>query len=265
MTGAKHSSKLAPAIAPSLLREMNQRLLLDMLFTGGPATRPQLAKATGLSQPTVIAALSDLERQDLVRPRGLATSAPGRTPMVYEINPSVGAVVGVDVGREWLRLLVTDLSGFRLSQLETRNTASDRNSLVEAIGQLVAKGAAEAGLGTDDITHTVIGSPGVFRAEKSKLLYAANLPGWQLSLVSTALEERIGSPMTMENDANLAALGEYTYGAGRSAEPFVYLMIGTGVGIGLIIDGHLYNGFTGSAGEIKYLPIGEEEVVLRKN
>jgi predicted NBD/HSP70 family sugar kinase len=263
VTGPRQSSKLAPAIAPSLLREMNQRLLLDLLFTGGPATRPQLAKDTGLSQPTVIAALSDLERQELVRACGLATSAPGRAPMLYEINPSIGAVIGVDVGRQWLRLLVTDLSGTRLSQLEVHNTASDRNSLVEAIGELVSKGTADAGLEPDAITHTVIGSPGVFEADRSKLLYAANLPGWQRSLVAAALQERIGSAVTIENDANLAALGEYTYGAGRSAEPFVYLTIGTGVGVGLVIEGHLYHGFTGSAGEIAYLPIGQEKA-LRK-
>ena len=181
MTARRRSSKLTPAVAPSLMREMNQRLLLDMLFTGGPATRPQLAKAAGLSQPTVIAALSELERQQLVLPRGLATAAPGRTPMLYDFNPAAGAVVGVDVGRQWLRLLVTDLAGTCLSQDKARNTASDRDGLVQAIGQLVEKGRADAGLSPDQTTHTVIGSPGVIKDDRSKLLYAANLPGWTRS------------------------------------------------------------------------------------
>jgi predicted NBD/HSP70 family sugar kinase len=81
--------------------------------------------------------------------------------------------------------------------------------------------------------------------------------------VQTALQERIGPDVSFENDANLAALGEYTYGAGQAADPFAYLTIGTGVGVGLVIDGHLYRGFTGSAGEVAYLPIGQE-TVLRK-
>jgi predicted NBD/HSP70 family sugar kinase len=259
MTNARLTpSKLMAGIAPSILRDMNRRLLLDVLFTSGPATRPQLARITGLSQPTVIAALADLEKLDLIRPCGRVTSAPGRAPMLYDVNPSIGAVVGVDVGREWLRLLVTDLAGNRLSQLNVRNTAADRAGLVEAVGELVSTGIAGAGLEPEAITHTVIGSPGVFDGGRSRLLYGANLPGWQRERVTEAFHERLGSALTIDNDANLAALGEYTYGAGRSTEQLVYLTIGTGVGAGIVIDGKLYRGFTGSAGEVGYLPIGSE-------
>jgi predicted NBD/HSP70 family sugar kinase len=246
------------AVAPSILREMNQRLLLDLLFIGGAATRPQLGKAAGLSQPTVNAALADLERLKLVRPCGRTTSAPGRAPMLYEINPRAGAVVGVHIGREWIRLLVTDLSGTRLSKLDMRNVAADRNSLVEAVGQLVSKGTADSGLVPEDITHTVIGSPGVFEPGRSQLLYAANLPGWIRSRVVQALDERFGAAVTIENDANLGALGEYTYGASKTVRESVYLKVGTGVGLGIVIDGRLYRGFSGSAGEAGYLPIGRE-------
>jgi predicted NBD/HSP70 family sugar kinase len=251
------SNRIA-AVAPSILREVNQRLLLDLLFTGGPATRPQLGRAAGLSQPTVNAALADLERLDLVRPCGRTTSAPGRAPMLYEINPRAGAVVGVDIGREWIRLLVTDLAGTRLSKIDMRNVAADRNSLVEAIGQLVSKGTADAGLEPEEITHTVIGSPGVFDTDRSQLLYAANLPGWVRSRVVQALDERFGTAVSIDNDANLAALGEYTYGVSKAVQQSVYLHIGTGVGVGIMIDGRLYRGFTGSAGEVGYLPIGRE-------
>jgi predicted NBD/HSP70 family sugar kinase len=72
------------------------------------------------------------------------------------------------------------------------------------------------------------------------------------------MDQRIGSAVTIDNDANLAALGEYTYGAGKSAQQFVYLTIGTGVGVGIVLDGKLYRGFRGSAGEVGYLPIGRE-------
>ena len=178
--------------------------------------------------------------------------------MLYEINPSAGAVVGVDIGREWIRLLATDLAGTSLSRLDIRNVAADRNSLVEAVGQIVSRGTAEAGLQPEEITHTVIGSPGVFDTDRSQLLYAANLPGWQRSRVVKALDQRLGPAVTIDNDANLAALGEYTYGAGKGAQQFVYLYVGTGVGVGIVVDGKLYRGFRGSAGEVGYLPIGRE-------
>ena len=236
------------AVAPSILREMNQRLLLDLLFIGGAATRPQLGKAAGLSQPTVNAALADLERLKLVRPCGRTTSAPGRAPMLYEINPRAGAVVGVHIGREWIRLLVTDLSGTRLSKLDMRNVAADRNSLVEAVGQLVSKGTADSGLVPEDITHTVIGSPGVFEPGTQSAVVCRE-PAFRLASLPSGSRRWTSvsaAAVTIENDANLGALGEYTYGASKTVRESVYLKIGTGVGLGIVIDGRLYRGFSGS-------------------
>jgi predicted NBD/HSP70 family sugar kinase len=237
---------------------MNQRVLLELLFSSGPITRPQLARLSGLSQPTVIAALADLENAGLVKAVGHARTAPGRAPMVYEVDPTVGAVVGVDIGREWLRLVVTDLAGTRLCQLDERNTAKDPDAMMDAVMQLVHQGMDKAGLGPDVITHTVVGCPGVYDTDSRQLRFAANLPGWGRLAVAAALRERLEGALTVENDANLAALGEYTYGAGRATRQFVYLTIGTGVGVGIVLDGKLYRGSTGSAGEIGHLPVGEK-------
>ena len=245
-------------MAPSVLRTMNQRLLLDLLFSSGPVTRPQLAKLSGLSQPTVIAALADLEDAGLVKAVGHARTAPGRAPMVYEVDPTVGAVIAVDIGREWLRLLVTDLAANRLCQLDRRNTAKDPDEMMDAVVQLVRQGTEKASLAPDVITHTVVGSPGVYTADSQQLRFAVNLPGWGRLAVTAALRERLDGELTVDNDANLAALGEYTYGAARSTRQFVYLTIGTGVGIGIVLDGRVYRGSTGSAGEVRYLPVGDK-------
>src|SRR4051794_3466892 len=91
-------TRSGPAVAPSLLREMNQRLLLDRLFADGPATRPQLAKDTGLSQPTVIAALDGLERAGLVLARDGEPAQLGRPAKLYSANPAAGTVAGIDIG-----------------------------------------------------------------------------------------------------------------------------------------------------------------------
>src|ERR1700712_4843234 len=97
-------SRFSAAVAPSLLREMNQRLLLDRLFTEGPATRPQLSRDAGLSQPTVIAALDGLERAGLVLARDGEPPQLGRPAKLYSANPSAGTVAGIDIGRGWLAL-----------------------------------------------------------------------------------------------------------------------------------------------------------------
>lgn len=245
------------AVAPSLLRQMNQRLLLDRLFVNGPAIRPQLARDTGLSLPTVIAALRDLEQAGLVRGAGRLEAAQGRPAAAYEADPTAGSVVGVDIGREKLRLLVTDLAGHPLSRLETRNTARTADALVDQVEQAVADATGQASMEASAVTQTVIGSPGVFDPRRGRIMYAANLPGWQRTGLAETLAERLGTPLTIDNDANLAALGEHTFGVARDVRHFAYVMIGTGVGLGLVLDGRLYRGRDGAAGEVGYLPIGD--------
>jgi len=245
----------AVAIAPSVLRAMNQRLLLDQLFADGPATRPELAKHSGLSLPTVIAALADLENAELVRPAGRSATAHGRPATRYEANPSAGHVVGVDVGRDRLRVAVADLAGTQLGHLDLRNTARTSAALVERIVEAVASAARVAEIDPADLTHAVIGSPGVYDGGRGRVLYAANLPGWQRVGLAETLGQRLGTSLTVDNDANLAALGEHAYGAGRNTDHFVYAHVDTGVGIGMILDGRLYRGFSGAAGEVGYLPL----------
>src|SRR5947209_6378800 len=125
------TSRFSAAVAPSLLREMNQRLLLDRLFTEGPATRPQLARDAGLSQPTVIAALDGLERAGLVLARDGEAAQLGRPAKLYAANPAAGAVAGIDIGRGWLHLQVADLLGTTLAQVGVRNTATGAAALVD--------------------------------------------------------------------------------------------------------------------------------------
>jgi predicted NBD/HSP70 family sugar kinase len=253
---ARRPKQLTPAVAPSLLRTMNQRVLLDLLFNAGPATRPRLARDTGLSLPTVIAALNDLEAARLVRIADHSATSRGRPAPSYEANPVAGAVTAVDIGHEWLHVLVTDLSGTRLSQVDARISRRGAQALVEHIGQTVTSAIGQADLTPTAVTHTVIGSPGVFAAERRRVMYAANLPGWQRTGIADALAARLGTSVTIENDANLAALAEYTHGAAREVHQFAYLTIGTGVGLGFVLDGQIYRGRAGSAGEVGYLPIG---------
>lgn len=256
---------LTPAVAPSLLRTMNQRLLLDRLFADGPATRPQLARDAGLSQPTVNAALADLQQAGLARAAGRPGTAHGRPAQLYEADAGAGAIAAVDIGHDWLRLIITDLASNQLSRVDVRNDARSARALVQRVSAAVADAAAESGLPPTAITHTVIGSPGVFRPQQGRVAYAANLPGWQRPGLAEALTAQIGTPLTIDNDANLAALGEHSKGAGRGVNQLAYLHIGTGVGLGLVLNGHVYRGFSGAAGEVGYIPLGEPPYEQARN
>lgn len=244
------------AVAPSVMRTINQRLLLGTLYSDGPATRPQLAKAAGLSLPTVSAALAELEAAGLTRSSPSAEVTTGRPAVLFEANPSAGAVAAVDLGREWIRVVVTDLLSNRLARTDTRNTARGATKLVSLVGAAVRGALEEAGLDPSDVTHTVIGSPGVLRRGHGRVAFAANLPGWQRPGLVESLKAQLGESLTIDNDANLAALGEHADGAGVGVSQLVYLHIGTGVGLGIVIDGELYRGSTGAAGEVAYIPLG---------
>ncbi len=241
---------------PRLLRAINERALLDHLRQAGPRSRAQLARDTGLSKPTVSQALANLERVGLVRHVGHAAGPRGRAALVYEPDASAGHVVGIDVGRVWLRAAAADLSGTVLARTDERNRARSAASLVRAVAALHADVAAKASLSAAAVTHTVVGTPGVVDRASGRLVYAMNLPGWGRPGLLAALNTALGEPTTVENDVNLAALGEREFGAGAQARTFVFLSVGTGVGMGLVLDGELFRGARGAAGEVGFLPFG---------
>jgi predicted NBD/HSP70 family sugar kinase len=240
---------------PRLLRAINERALLETLRRVGPSSRPQLARMAGLSKPTVSLALANLQTAGLVRPVGLATPAPGRTAMLYEVDPTAGYVVGIDIGRAWVRVAAADLAGQIVARHDERNRERSATALVRLVSA-VAHGVVEAaGLTWEQVAHTVVGGPGVFDPDSDRLMLAPNLPGWSRPGLMSSLREALPPSVALDNDANLAAVGERSYGSGRDADTFVYVSIGTGIGMGIIIDGQLYRGAHGAAGEVAYLPV----------
>src|SRR5262245_18896970 len=121
---------------PQLLRTMNERLLLDRLREHGPASRGDLAKATGLSKPTVSAALSGLQDAGLVNMVGAMGGRPGPTTAIYDMNAKAGHVAGVDIGRDWIRVAVAHLWGEVIARQVTRNTARSAADLVRRVRRL---------------------------------------------------------------------------------------------------------------------------------
>src|SRR4029453_15303218 len=237
---------------PRLLRAHNERTLLEHLRDAGPSSRPDLARIAGLSKPTVSQALANLESAGLVRRVGPASPSLGRTAMLYEVDPTAGYVVGVDVGRAWIRVAAADLSGAIVARRDERNRGRRGNAPSNAV--------AAGGLTWERVAHTVVGGPGVFDPDSDRLRHAPNVPGWSRPGVMSSLREALPPTVALDNDANLAAVGERTYGSGRDARTFVYVSVGTGIGMGVIIDGELYRGAHGAAGEVGYLPLsGDEE------
>jgi predicted NBD/HSP70 family sugar kinase len=259
MSGQGRPEHSAPPGTPRLLRAHNERTLLEHLRRAGPSSRPDLARIAGLSKPTVSQALANLEAAGLVRPVGPASPSLGRTAMLYEVDPTAGYVVGIDVGRSWIRVAAADLSGEIVARRDERNRARSATALVKSVGSVAHDVVDAAGVTWKRVAHTVVGGPGVFDPDSDRLRHAPNLPGWSRPGVMSALREALPPTAALDNDANLAAVGERTYGSGRHARTFVYVSVGTGIGMGVIIDGELYRGAHGAAGEVGYLPLGADE------
>jgi predicted NBD/HSP70 family sugar kinase len=238
---------------------MNERTVLDLVRRAGPLSRAQMARETGLSKPTVSLALASLLRARLVREVGRSSGGKGPSALLYELDPTAGWVAGIDVGRRWVRAAMADISGGIVARRDERARVRSARSLIGQVGHIARALAAEIGIRWSDVAHATIGSPGVFDPRRGLVEMAPNLPGWGRHGIVEAVREELGTRVSFENDVNLAALGERARGHGRAVENFVYLWVGTGVGIGIVVDGRPYRGARGAAGEIGYLPIGPSD------
>ena len=238
-----------------MLRAINERTVLECIRQIGPASRAQIARTSGVSKPTVSQALAVLEKARLVREAGRSSGGKGPTAVLYELNPSAGHVVGIDVGREGVRAAVTDLAGTIAARTNEPARLSSAKVLIGQLGRVARDVANDAGLRWRDVTVACIGSPGVFADDEDHPTLAHNLPGWSRAGLLDAVRAELGTHVLFENDVNLGALGERRFGLGRGVEDFVYLHVGTGVGMGIVIDGQVYRGANGAAGEVGYLPL----------
>ncbi|MFD7985251.1 ROK family protein [Kitasatospora indigofera] len=237
------------------LRSNNEWLLLERLRTTGAASRAQLARDTGLSKPTVSAALATLEQAGLAREAGLLAPGRGRVAVLYEPDPTAGYVLGVDIGRGRLRVAVADLAGEITARRDVPNRGSTAGAVADAVIAEARAAIAEAGIGPGAVVHAAIGTPGVWDETEQRVRYAAQLPGWGRRGLFDRIRAGLDTTISVHNDANLAALGEYARGAGAGSRHFVYLLLGTGIGMGVVSGGKLQRGAHGAAGEIGFLPL----------
>ena len=256
------------AARPSLIRAMNEQLLLEYIRQRGPCSRAELARVSGLSKPTVSLALDNVERAGLVRIAGQRTGVPGRSARLYEIRPDAGLVLGLDLGHEYVRGAIADLTGEIRTRASLRAHATSVRARVAELVELAGLLYESAGVTGSAVTQTVIGSPGVYDPRRNAMKLTGGLRGWDRPAALAGLREAFGPSLVMENDVDAAALAERALGHGREVDNFAFVHIGTGIGMGLILGGQLLRGAHGVAGEIAFMPLsggaGADEHEARK-
>ena len=245
------------AARPPLIRALNEKLLLEHIRQLGPCSRAELARASGLSKPTVSLALGNVERSGLVQTAGQRTGVPGRSALLYEIRPDAGLVLGLDIGHEYVRGALADLAG----EIRARSTLRARASSVRGrVAELVRLGdmlCNEAGVTRPAVTQTVIGSPGVYDPGRDSMKLTGGLAGWDRPAALAGLRAAFGETVVIENDVDAEALAERALGHGRNVDDFAFVHVGTGIGMGLVLNGQLRRGVHGLAGEIAFMPLAE--------
>jgi predicted NBD/HSP70 family sugar kinase len=240
----------------SLLRELGEQAVLETIFRQGPITRPEIASATNLSKPTVSAAVTRLEQEGLVRASGRRAGQRGRKPVAYVVSSRAGFVVGADIGGSNLRVAAADLFGEPICDSKRPTAKNGSRAVGIQILEMVGEVIDEAGAVHGRPLALGISSPGVVDQATGRVTSLAYnvVPEGGFDPVEV-IRERFDLPVLVENNVNLAAVGEKWFGLARGVSTMVFIAIGAGVGMGVIIDHELVRGAHGAAGEIAYLPL----------
>jgi predicted NBD/HSP70 family sugar kinase len=245
---------------PTLLRDLNERTVLETIRAGSPISRAEISRRSGISKPTVSLALESLLQADLVRETTNRPDGPGYGAVYFEPVPEAAVVLGLDLGARFVRGAVCDLAGEVRARQDLELTVAEVAGAVEAIERLHSSLLETSGLDRDRIDGVVVGVPGVVEQGTGLLRVAENVAGLEGRAFASELQSALGLPVTLENDVNLAALGEQWRGVARGVDDFVFLSIGTGVGAGVVLGGELHRGRHGAAGEIDFALIAFDGV-----
>lgn len=236
---------------PRLLRELNDRAALELLLGGDRLTRAQISQYTGVSKVTAAQMLARLTERGLVTVAGQQASSRGPNAALYSVIPSSAYAAGVHADSSLVSAAVADVTGRRIAEVSvTPGRTDDPAALVRVT---VGQACARAGIEVARLSALVIGSPGTAAPPAGAQPTAASRPAGRESALG-ALRGTWPTPVTIENDVNLAAMAERDTGA-AAADDFALIWLGADLGLAAILGGRLHRGTAGTAGDIGYLPV----------
>ena len=258
----KHSRHVLDAREAAHVRSLNlERVLAAAIEREGAFTRAEMIQQTGLSAPTVGSLASDLIRSGLLTELGAGPSRGGRRPTRMEFNTRYGFVAGIDLGPTRTHLGIADLRGELIAR-RIVNTPQDEESPEALLNTLAAELLslmAELDVPRSKLLAVGAGVPGAVDLGRGMIVTVApNLKGWSDVPMAAILRNALGAPVIAENDVNLAVLGEHWKGAARGHDSCVFLLFGTGIGAGIMVNGELHPGHRFLAGEIGLMSMGPQ-------
>ncbi len=240
------------------IRDINKQIVLNYVRVRSPISRADIARETSLQRSTVSAIVDDLVADGMIEEIGTGDSTGGRKPTLLQLRTGTPIAIGVDITPRETTVVLADLGG-NLLRKETFPTSSDIEYMNE---QILAKVSAYARDNSEYDLEVGISIPGIADQINGNIVYIPYF-GWTNWDIGKQITEKTSLPVVIDNDANAVALAELWFGADvtRKTRNFIVVLIAEGIGTGIIIDGQIYRGDGGAAGEFGHMFVGENAPV----
>src|SRR3990172_2926010 len=242
----------------ALVRELNLSLVLRYIHNEAPVSRAQIAHITGLNKSTVSSLVEELLMRKLIHETGTNSVGTGHPATLLEINPRAGGIIGAELGVDFIAIAMTDFTGNilwrQLTNVDPQDAQETALAKIITLVDMATRVCEEHDL---DCLGLGLSVPGTVDLERGVLVFAPNLQ-WRNVPLKKIFSEHTGLNVYVENDANAAAIAEHLFGVARKSDDFIFVVVGIGIGGGLFLNGNLYRGKDGFAGEIGHTPIVAE-------
>ncbi|HEX8681469.1 MAG TPA: ROK family transcriptional regulator, partial [Ardenticatenaceae bacterium] len=243
----------------ALVRQMNLSVILHHLLERAPVSRATLAEMTKLNKATVSSLVRELIEYQIVREIGIESAGTGRPGVLLELNPGAGCIVSAEIGVDFISVILTNFAvEMKWQHREQTHPGMGQPAIMSRALSLMGE-AIEAGREAGSVFGLALGVPGLVDQANGTLLFAPNL-GWRDVPLGSILRDAFNIPVFVNNEANMAALGEHYFGAAQEHEEVLYISAGVGLGGGIVRNGRLVGGRMGFAGEFGHMtmdPNGE--------
>jgi glucokinase len=234
------------------MKQVNQSAILELIRQSSPIARSEISRLLKLSMPTVIRIVDELIEDGLVRSTGETAGISGRPRELLEYNKNGGSVIGIDLGGTKLYGALANIGGEILGEVHKKQHASTGEESYALVEEMIQSLIQVANKQSQKMLGFAVGVPGVTHVKRGVVEWAPSL-NWRDFPLKQRLADRFHLPVVVDNDVNLAVLGEQWFGTGRGVNNLLLLAIGTGMGAGLVIDGVIYRGHNEASGEVGYL------------
>jgi glucokinase len=246
-----------PTITSAEMRGINRSAILELIRRESPIARTTIAQRLGVSLPTVMRIVDELVEDGFVRPQGKTEWSGGRRRPLLEFNADGHVVLGVDMGGIKMYGAISDLGGNILDEADMLRHGTSSEGNYERLIELIDKLLSSPKLQNRRVRGIGVGTPGITLHREGIVKWAYSL-NWQNFPLKARLTDKYKLPITVDNDVNLAAMGELWFGAGQGTQNMILITVGSGIGAGIIIDGALYRGGSEASGEIGSFIPGRE-------